>query len=270
MGVNNWGLYYNKDILEAAGWDPESPPTTHDELVECATKCQSDEIWGFPVPYTGDTTYIFSTLMSMGGMWIKDGKVGLDDPEPADSSRWLLSFVENGLAPEGGGDLGGLFQAGKSAMYLGGPWMTGGFTAAGLNYAVTEWVQGKVKGTQGGALGYSIFNKSPHADQCWEFMKWWQGDEVQIPWCECSGYPSANPKLADHPRIIGNELIYPFQLQALYAEAPAPGVIPHAEVSRIFRETFEATMYGEDPAAAWAAAAEETRNVLREAGQLAE
>ena len=32
-------LYYNKDVFEAAGLDPETPPTTYDEVLE---DCQED------------------------------------------------------------------------------------------------------------------------------------------------------------------------------------------------------------------------------------
>ena len=31
-------LYYNKDVFEAAGLDPETPPTTYDEVLEDAKK----------------------------------------------------------------------------------------------------------------------------------------------------------------------------------------------------------------------------------------
>ena len=179
-----------------------------------------------------------------------------------DRSKWLRGFVDAGLSPENPADIGGLFRAGKSAMYLGGPWMSVGFTAAGLNYEITEWVQGTQLGTQGGALGYAIGKESPNADLCWEFMRWWQEDVAQIPWCECSAYPPANLLLVDHERIQGNKNIRPYANQVLYATAPAAGVIQYAECERVYLDAIEAVMLGADPEEIWPRAAEDTQRIL--------
>ena len=55
-----WGFFYRKDLFEAAGLDPEKPPTTWDELVEYGQKLTVDkncdgqpDQWGFVFPAAG-------------------------------------------------------------------------------------------------------------------------------------------------------------------------------------------------------------------------
>lgn len=43
-------LFYRKDLFEAAGLDPETPPTTWDELIEYATALTTDEVYGLMIP----------------------------------------------------------------------------------------------------------------------------------------------------------------------------------------------------------------------------
>lgn len=44
-------FYYNKDMFEEVGLDPEAPPQTWDELKEYAAKLSiPDERWGFEMP----------------------------------------------------------------------------------------------------------------------------------------------------------------------------------------------------------------------------
>ena len=56
---NNFRLAWNKDLFEAAGLDPESPPTTYEEVIEAAKviteygKTQNPQKYGFMLP-TGE------------------------------------------------------------------------------------------------------------------------------------------------------------------------------------------------------------------------
>lgn len=43
-------LFYRKDMFEAAGLDPEVPPTTWDELIEYAEILTNDEVYGLMIP----------------------------------------------------------------------------------------------------------------------------------------------------------------------------------------------------------------------------
>lgn len=80
---------------------------------------------------------------------------------------YQLGF-EDGLAGDG-------FKAGKVAMTFNGPWVLEQYKEAGLNFGVI----GQPKGPSGdmhammGGFGLAIPNKAKHADEAWEFIKWW-------------------------------------------------------------------------------------------------
>ena len=40
-------IAYNKDLFEAAGLDPDTPPQTMEELIEYAQKLTTDDVWGY-------------------------------------------------------------------------------------------------------------------------------------------------------------------------------------------------------------------------------
>ena len=78
MQYNLQYLYYNKDIFEAAGLDPETPPTTLDELKEDAIACTdaSKNQYGIGIPY--DYASYCEYLWANGGDVIStDGKENL-------------------------------------------------------------------------------------------------------------------------------------------------------------------------------------------------
>ena len=56
-------LYYNKDVFEAAGLDPETPPTTYDEVLEDAKKIV--ESGAAPVGYSQAIYGWFFEIMTM-------------------------------------------------------------------------------------------------------------------------------------------------------------------------------------------------------------
>ncbi len=66
--VRSLALFYNKDLMEAAGLDPESPPTTLDELKEQAVACtvkdgDDFEVYGFHVNPSGQAHHWFREVL---------------------------------------------------------------------------------------------------------------------------------------------------------------------------------------------------------------
>ena len=120
-------LYYNKDIFEAAGLDPETPPTTLDELKADAIACTDPSKNQYGIGFPQNYTYYCEYLWANGGDVIStDGKENLlNSQENIDTLTWLQDMVVNeGVSPEGltGADADTLFQAGQLAMYMSGPW----------------------------------------------------------------------------------------------------------------------------------------------------
>ena len=57
-------MYYNKDMLKAAGYD--KAPTTWTEFVDAATKCTKDGVVGYGCP-VGDSWYYLALMLTAGG-----------------------------------------------------------------------------------------------------------------------------------------------------------------------------------------------------------
>ncbi len=132
-----YGLYYNTDLLAAAGYS--APPKTFSELEDMALKLTTynadgsiktlgfDPLLGF---YENTATQLAPTV---GATWTKDGKSAINSPEWRDLLTWQKSFIDKigydklkaftaGLGDEWSAD--NAFQTGQVAMNLDGEWRT--------------------------------------------------------------------------------------------------------------------------------------------------
>lgn len=136
-----WGtdlsiLYWNKDLFEEVGLDPEVPPSTWEELAEMAEKLtviEDGEIQqlGFISDYPWTHSDILLALN--GGSWYnEDGTiVTIDTPEMVETLKFQQQFYKNYGTEEvlrfiaSGGQYTSpdqAFYAGKLAMYIDGEW----------------------------------------------------------------------------------------------------------------------------------------------------
>lgn len=136
-GTDTYALYWNKDLFEQAGLDPEKPPQTMEQLVEYADKLtkknSSGELTqvGFIPNFAWGHTDLY--LRMFGGWYYnKDmNKVTIDTPEMLAALKWqqqfytkygsanvlkLMSAGNNYSSPDQG------FYAGTIAMYVDGEW----------------------------------------------------------------------------------------------------------------------------------------------------
>jgi len=146
-GSDTYGLFWNKDLFEEAGLDPEKPPTTMEEMLEYAdklTKVEADGTitqLGFVPDFSW--SHIEQYVKLYGSYWFNDdgSKVQLDTPEMIAALKWeqqfytkygieeVLRFVSSTgeySSPEHG------FMSGKIAMMVDGEWMTGDNFIGGL------------------------------------------------------------------------------------------------------------------------------------------
>jgi multiple sugar transport system substrate-binding protein len=140
-GTDMYALFWNKDMFEAAGLDPETPPATMEELAEFADKLTvrgadgkltqlgflPDQGWGH------DDLYV----RMFGGFWYsEDGKhVTANSQAMIDSLLWQQQFytkynADDVLALSSGWADAYMsadypFYTGNMAMYVDGEWMTG-------------------------------------------------------------------------------------------------------------------------------------------------
>lgn len=139
-GTDLYALFWNKDLFEAAGLDPEKPPETMDQLVAYAeklTKIGDDgkiEQIGFIPDLSWSHTDLY--VRNFGGFWYSDDGMSLTvNSQPMiDALTWQQQFytkygVENVLAfASGFGEYSSPdhpFYAGKVAMMVEGEWQAG-------------------------------------------------------------------------------------------------------------------------------------------------
>ncbi len=103
IDVHNLGLYYNKDLFEKAGLDPEKPPTTNDEYMNALDKLKSAGIqghWVSPFQFTGGFTFQ-SLLWQYGGeLFNQDNTEATWNSESGVKAlTWLTDLIKNGYSP---------------------------------------------------------------------------------------------------------------------------------------------------------------------------
>jgi len=140
-GTDMYALFWNKDMFEAAGLDPETPPATMEELAEFADKLTKTDADGnlTQVGFLPDQGWGHDDLYvrMFGGFWYTDDgqHVTVNSQAMIDSLTWQQQFytkygADKVLAFSSGWADAYMsadypFYTGKMAMYVDGEWMTG-------------------------------------------------------------------------------------------------------------------------------------------------
>lgn len=138
-------LYYNVDLVEAAGLDPDSPPTSGEEFLawaEAMTLTDDDGAvtqYGVDQPYGGALgRWFFHTLLyQFGGSWLgEDGLSAVDNEAAHRALQYLVDMHGTGYTSRGTGfgDISA-FDAERAGMIMVGPWMVNSYVTRGMNFA---------------------------------------------------------------------------------------------------------------------------------------
>ena len=123
-------IYYNKDLFQKAGLDPNTPPTTWDEMETDAKALKKvvDVPWSAPMSKQYVTVQTFmSVYLSYGARLFNDqGQCGLNTSEFKDALTWYTGIAKQGLtspdaANQTSDDIANLFDQGKAGMLIDGP-----------------------------------------------------------------------------------------------------------------------------------------------------
>ena len=146
IDIHPIGMYYNVDAVEAAGLDPDSPPSNAEELLSWAEALTVDsdgdgtiDQYGISAPATNVMTFRlwWGLIFQNGGSFISDdlSTITIDNAEAAEALEFLRDLVNvHGVAPEGQSDPDTDFLTGSVAITFQGPWWINGFVDAGLNF----------------------------------------------------------------------------------------------------------------------------------------
>lgn len=190
-----FGIFYNTDLLEAAGITEF--PTTREGLVEAAKATTTDEVWGFQfrdsfpnyahwdwLPYIhNDDADVMTADLTAQNL----------DPLGAAGTQYLADMrLVHKVSPEAGAyDWNGnkaLFEAGRIAILhdefpQAVVWEVDKPVSFGLGVAQAPATEEGGKQTTMGNFGYAtISEKSPNQEAAWEFVKWWTSADVVNPY----------------------------------------------------------------------------------------
>lgn len=214
MQYNVQYLYWNKDMFEAAGLDPETPPATMDELAQFAEKLTDESKRQYGLALPTNVTY-------MQFLWANGGDA--DDPEKNENLldseanvktlEWLQDLAVNKkVTPMNltGPDADTMLQAGQIAMYMSGPWQINGLKEAGINFGIAPCVAGSDGAySPAGGCSYMIPKGIDETKKAavYKFMKYWLTDDTLKEWSQRNGFPVWSKSLLEDPEIKNDEVL---------------------------------------------------------------
>lgn len=177
-------LYYNTDLLEAAGVEPPSSepsePWTYEELTQAAREVKEAGVTEYPFLFDQwDSYYQLQMVGRSAG-----GGDGIDEEGVVDFSNagwqkaltWYHSLFEEGLSPRGitNDKNGALFQNGKAAFMISGPWGVAVNEAGDINWGVAPapYFEGGEAATSTDSWGVGIGEKTENREAADEFLRY--------------------------------------------------------------------------------------------------
>ena len=236
--VRTLALFWNKDLFVEAGLDPESPPTTLEELEEMAqalTKYDDAgniEIEGFPVALPGQAHHWFREVLvrQFGGVPYSDDNktVMYNSPEGCEAFEYMLQFetVFNTGSNDLFEDATQAFLQGKSALHIDGSFRIGSIAANApdLNYGVTELPVGNgVQSTFGSYWTHGITRKAAEdparLEAATRFLKFITTAESGSIWVNKVGELPAQLEAASNEELLADPILGAFAAGLPYAHA---------------------------------------------------
>jgi len=224
--VRSLAMFYNKDLFEKAGLDPESPPATYDELVEAAVAVSERDaagnllVAGITATPVAQDAHLWREVYIRqhgGAPYSDDGKsVTYDTPEGlAALKNYTDMFMENKATDYGFmNESQASFAAHRAGILIDGSFRIGAVQKMdGLNWGVAPlptqngissnyasyWVNGITRGTEGEALEASA-----------KFLNFISSEDAMQLWLEVVGELPARPAVAQTEANMADPVYGPF------------------------------------------------------------
>jgi sn-glycerol 3-phosphate transport system substrate-binding protein len=198
--------YWNKDLFEEAGLDPDRAPQTWDEMVDMAEQVQEETgaRWGVQAPSSGFPYWLFQAFATQNGveMVSEDGtEVYFDQPEVIEALEfWLSLSQDHGVHPPGIVDWGTTpedFLQEQVAMI----WTTTGNLTnirdnASFDFGVDMLPEGVRRGSPTGGGNFFLFADASEAEQiaAMRLIRFLTQPEQAAEWGIATGYVAPSPE----------------------------------------------------------------------------
>ncbi len=233
LDIHPLGFYYNKDLMEQAGLDPESPPQDHNSYMDALDKFKAKNIqgmWMSPFPFTGGLSFQALLWQYGGDMFTEDGKTATFAEEPGVKAlTWMADLVKEGHSPSNvDQDADHIaFTNGKNAFHWNGIWQAAAYNdTKGLNWGVAPLPQiGEQRAAWAGSHNFVIMqarDADPNKQQAaGTFIKWLS--DHSLDWAKAGQIP-ANSEVRASPEF--EELDFQNTLAAQLDYVHFPPAIP--------------------------------------------
>lgn len=212
--ISSYVMYWNKDLFEKEGLDPETPPATYDEWTEMAQKLTDPDshVYGSGLSYTN--VGADACIMQMfGGLEVteQDGKwhANFENNQGyIDFVSWFKTQFDNGSNPTES-DLDTMFVSNQLGLYITGAWLMADLNTYGINYGVTTLIETPEGGKQAPSNTQCFMVTSSASDEealaAERFISWWHTgnddeaieDTAVYAWSDRIGYPTYYIPVAD-------------------------------------------------------------------------
>lgn len=258
-------LFYNKDMLEAAGITPpgEDERWTWEQVAANAQQLTRDDVYGFTWEQTTAAYQLLPLPLSLGGKAM--GPDGFAVDGVVNSEEWVNAFTfygdafnSLGYAPKSDTPVNEMFKNGKLAMFVGGSWNNLVFSwgPPEFNWGVSRfpYFEGGETVLPTGSWHFGVNANSAHPEAAAEFVRWLSAGEGADIWWGADSYDMPAQK-----RIIESFSTLPeFQTPPLYymqvaaREAtvnpvPRPVTPGYLEYEQLLNAAFNDIRNGADP-----------------------
>lgn len=234
--VVGYYMYWNKDLFEAAGLDPDTPPATWDEWQSYAEQLTDPDsnVYGSGISY--DYAYQIAHIMQrLGGLAVTD-----------ENGSWTANFagnegykeflnmykemVDNGDNPLEA-DTDSMASAGQIGITVGGPWVSAGLDTAGVDYGIGLIPQGdagEMNSVEVIGFGITTAASEEEKEAAYKFIEWWntadeEGSSPALEWSLNNGYPAYTYSIQDNEEYKSNEKLS--AMSAANPEAPTDFIV---------------------------------------------
>lgn len=211
-------MYWNKDLFEQAGLDPEAPPQSLEEWAEYASKITNPDanVYGSGLFLSYGNQEM--CVMGLEGGWAvnqtDDGKWSVDiagNQGYIDYLTWMKELYNNEDNPVEN-EIDSMFKANQVGIMVNGPWLAAGADESGVNFGMC-----KIFGNepQGDVAGFFVTKGATEEERiaCERFMQWWytgnEGTDLTETgagvWSLSIGFPTAYLPLAETEAYTSNE-----------------------------------------------------------------